>query len=184
MLSLLRLPSGTIEVDVGCRWRWLPQLDRIAFRIVYPRETPSFGGVPFGLDDHRDPARVESFEHALEVSDAQVEHELFVRRPVIRCLHEGREDERAALNCPRPFVGRLGALGGTAGANTQMLSVPRVQRIRILRAEKDPTNSKNRHRRSPLVGARAEPSIPARSVWSARSAFLSRVRAACRRPLI
>src|SRR5664279_2946607 len=58
--------------SVRRRGRWLPQFDRIAFGIVYPRETPDLGRVPFRVDDPRDPAGVQLIEQAVEVADAQV----------------------------------------------------------------------------------------------------------------
>ncbi|MEO6473146.1 MAG: hypothetical protein ABIR57_14190 [Aeromicrobium sp.] len=74
---------------------------------------------------------------------------MLVRRPVVGPHLERREDERAALRIPRPFVGRAGALGGKAGADPEMLAVPGTESVWILRAKENPANSKYRHRRSP-----------------------------------
>src|SRR3954467_4819844 len=72
--------------------RSLPQLDRIAFRIMDAREAADAGGVPFGLGDHVDAGFAELVEQLVEALDAEVQHVLAVGREIIAVGGERRED--------------------------------------------------------------------------------------------
>src|SRR5947209_17549315 len=124
-------------VSTGCR---LPQLDRIAFGIVDSGETAdAFHLLDLWHVETRLPKLLNQF---VEPVDAEVDHPLPVGREIVGVRLERRKDRCAGLLIPHPMV---------AAADAQLIAIPLLERVRVLRPEEQAANSGHRHRFSPLT---------------------------------
>ncbi len=131
-------PNAGMIVKPGPLFRRrLPKLDRIAFWIVDACEAARFRRVPFGIFQDRDPGRGEFFHERVESGDVKVQHPLLFRRKVMGRLRDGRDDGRP---------GRLVPLE----VDAEVLLVPRRERVRIIRPEKEAADTRY-WRRSPQL---------------------------------
>src|SRR5260221_5930017 len=126
-----------------------PKLDRIALGIVDARETPNaFHLIDLGNIDAR---LAKADDELVETIDAQVDHPLLVGGEIVSVRRERREDGVAGLLRPVTII---------PAADAEMLAIPALERVRIIRPKEQSANSGHRHRILPLMKLAAVPARP------------------------
>src|SRR6185369_15668939 len=112
-----------------------PEFNGISFGVVDSSEPPDPHRIPFFIGDDVDPCSAQVREQAVEVANPEVHHRRAVEREIVAVLLEGFEHHRAALVEPHPFVRLATFIHPAAAADAEMLTVPGLERRRILGAE-------------------------------------------------
>lgn len=87
-------------------FRWLPQLDLVALRIVDPSKSTVGRIIPLRINS--DTRVLELFHKGVEVAYAKVQHELLLRTgKIIRVLLEGREHGASGFLLPKAATGSM-----------------------------------------------------------------------------
>src|SRR5438270_3145877 len=133
-------------VSTGCGF---PKLDRIPFGIVDPRKSAdAFHLIDLGNIDARLAKLLNQF---VECFDAEIDHPLLVGGEIIGVRRERREDGGPRLLLPHPII---------AAADAEMLAIPALERLRVLRPEEQAANSAHRHDISPFMKSVDAPARP------------------------
>ena len=108
---------------------------------------PMPGSFHSGLVVTSTPRLAQFVEKLVQALDAQVQHELAIGREVIGVRRERREDGGAGLLFPHAPV---------VAADAEMVAIPALQRVGVLRPEEESANSGDPHHLPPQeMGRRA-----------------------------
>jgi predicted RNase H-like HicB family nuclease len=113
------------------RWR-LPNLDRVALRVVHAGEAAGFRRIPARIRDHLNARAPQIGEQRIQIIHSQIDHELLVGGEMI-CIGRERHEHRG----PRVLLPDSLLVAG----NAEMGAVPRCQSLRIARPEEKPANA-------------------------------------------
>jgi uncharacterized membrane protein len=128
-LNLARF-RGEFLVSLA-RWR-LPNLDRVALRVMHPRKAAGFRRVPAWIGQHLNARAPQIGEQRIQVIHSQIDHELLVGGEIIRIGGKWHEHRGPCLLVPDCLAG---------GGEAEMGAVPRCQRLWIACPEEKPANA-------------------------------------------